>query len=251
MKKILKWVLRIVLGLVGLIVLLFVGIWITNDALPEGKQGAEAEALAQKIWTATHTSSWDSVGAISWNFGNRQRHLWDKERHLARVQWNEYVALVNINEKKGIAYKNGEKVEASENDKLVEKAWQLWVNDSFWLNAPSKIFDPGTSRTLVKMEDGSEALLVQYSSGGVTPGDAYLWLVDENGLPKAWRLWVQIVPIKGLEFSWSNWMETSEGASISQTHESKLFTLQLSDIKTGESPAALNNGVDPFTPLFE
>lgn len=251
MKKILRWALRILLAFIGLLIVLFIGVWIASDSYPKGEQGPAAEALAQKMAQATHKAAWDSVGAVCWNFANRQQHLWDKKRHLAKVQWKTYEVLVDINKKTGIAFKNGARVAEKDNTTLVEKAWKFWVNDSFWLNAPAKIFDPGTSRSFVKMEDGSDALLVQYSSGGATPGDAYLWLLDKNGRPKAWRLWVKIVPLKGLEFSWENWLRVNEGASISRTHASKLFTLELKDIKTAPSAAALNGGSDPFAALFE
>lgn len=251
MKKILKWVLRVLLGLVGLVVILFVGIWIASDPYPQGEQGPEADALAQKVWEATNKSAWDSVGAVCWNFGGRHKLLWDKKRHLARVQWNKNEVYVDINQKSGVAFQDGERVKDKKNDDLVISAWQWWVNDSFWLNAPAKIFDPGTSRSLVKMEDDSEALLVQYSSGGATPGDAYLWILDKNGRPKAWRLWVKIVPIKGFEFSWENWKKLSNGAEIAQTHASKLYTLEITDIQTAPSAAELNGGQDPFAILFE
>ncbi len=251
MKKIWKWIAGTLGIIVALVAILALVVWIVSEPMPQGKQGEKAETLAKKMADATQKAAWDSVGAVCWDFGGRQQHLWDKKRHLARVRWANFEVLVNINPKTGIAFENGKRVSAKKNDRLVEKAWKYWVNDSFWLNAPAKIFDPGTTRSLVTLDDGTEALLVQYASGGVTPGDAYLWILDENFRPKAWKLWVKIVPLKGLLFTWEDWMRTSEGAMIAQTHDSKLFTLRLSDIKTADTAAELNAGQDPFAPLFE
>jgi hypothetical protein len=49
--------------------------------------------------------------------------------------------------------------------------------------------DEGTTRSLVKNEDKTNGLLVSYASGGVTPGDAYLWKLDANGLPQSYKMW--------------------------------------------------------------
>ncbi|MEZ4952350.1 MAG: hypothetical protein R2825_02080 [Saprospiraceae bacterium] len=36
---------------------------------------------------------------------------------------------------------------------------------------------------------------MQYKTGGVTPSDSYVWLLDENGQPTAWKMWVSITSI--------------------------------------------------------
>ena len=74
-------------------------------------------------------------------------------------------------------------------DELLQRAWVHFANDGFWLAAPFKVRDPGTSRALVKTDDGRDALLVTYGSGGVTPGDAYLWHLGHDGLPTRYEMW--------------------------------------------------------------
>jgi hypothetical protein len=92
-----------------------------------------------------------------------------------------------------------------------------------------KVFDPGTRRGIVILEDGSEGLLVSYTSGGVTPGDHYLWILEASGLPKAWRMWVNIIPIGGLEFGWTDWT-APEGPRIARNHPSALFGVPIKDL---------------------
>lgn len=245
LKKVLKWA-AILLG--SLIAIALIAGWALNKKLPEAKEGPEAEALAEKMMKAVNCAAWDTIGAISWDFAGMNQHLWDKKRHYAQVEWGEGMrAIVDINKRTGKAYKNGEELSGEEAAMAVETAWKFWVNDSYWLNAPCKIMDGGTRRGIVEMENGTSGLLVSYDSGGATPGDKYLWELDENGKPLSYSMWVSILPIGGISFSWENW-QSYEGSLIASTHEGA-FSLQIVDIKTANTPAELNGGVDPFGEL--
>ena len=149
-----------------------------------------------------------------------------------------------------MAFQDGEQVEGKKSDKLIQKAWSFFANDSFWLNAPSKVFDEGTERRLVKLDDGSEALLITYKSGGVTPGDSYLWIVDENGLPTSWKMWVKVVPIGGLSTSWQDWTTTETGAKIALNHQfNDKIGVAITNLKTSKDLIAFGLKEDPFVVL--
>ena len=75
--------------------------------------------------------------------------------------------------------------------------------------------------------DGKSALLITYGGGGLTPGDAYLWLLDETMRPRAWRMWVSIIPLKGIESSWEGWTALPTGAWVATEHRMTGFTLRL------------------------
>ena len=98
--------------------------------------------------------------------------------------------------------------------------------------APYKVFDPGVVRSSVTTADNKEALLVTYTSGGSTPGDAYLWHFDTNGTPVRYQMWVNILPIGGLEASWSDWVTTSTGAQLPTFHKLLAFGLEIEGVKT-------------------
>ena len=68
---------------------------------------------------------------------------------------------------------------------------------------------------------------MRYASGGVTPGDAYLWELDEEGLPHSYRMWVSIIPIGGVEATWEDWITLPSGALIATRHEIGPKTLLL------------------------
>ena len=149
---------------------------------------------------------------------------------------------------KGIVKKSGVEVAQDEKQAYLDKAYSYWINDSFWLNPVAKFYDEGVTRSLVKYESDT-TLLVSYTQGGETPGDSYLWLVDENYQPKAWKLWVSIVPIKGIEFSWGNWEKMDSGVSISTEHKSTFFNINLTGVKAVKNVKDLFGNQDPFAEL--
>ncbi len=64
------------------------------------------------------------------------------------------------------------------------QAWAWFVNDSYWLLAPTKLFDPGVNRTL----DDEGRLVLTFGQVGLTPGDRYtLEVDDETGLVTGWE----------------------------------------------------------------
>lgn len=240
--------LSIIIGIVmGVLIALFL---IFNEPLPEGKQGNEADALAHKIWTAIDKSAWDSTGVVQWSFLDRHDFLWDKNRNWVQVKWSNYEVYVVLDELTGVAFQNGQQVEGKKADKLIRKAWSFFANDSFWLNAPAKVFDEGTERRLVAMENGDEALLITYKSGGVTPGDSYLWMLDENGLPTSWKMWVKVVPIGGLSTSWQDWTTTETGAKIALNHQfNDKIGVAITNLKTSKDLKTFGFTQDPFSIL--
>lgn len=237
----------------GFVLLLVIGlvvfIRVQSKPLPQGQVGEEADALAQEMLAWVNHDAWQNTGAIQWNFDDRQTHLWDKQRHLARVRWDNLEVLINLTTRKGRVFQAGEEISEGA-DALLEQAWAHWANDSFWLNPVSKVFDEGTTRALVEVEEGHRGLLLTYASGGVTPGDSYLWVVDASGQPVRWEMWVSILPIGGLQATWDDWRTLENGLKISQKHDLGIFVLDITDVAAASSAAELENGIDPFARLF-
>ncbi len=239
---------KILLTIIILITVGLVFFFIVDEPVPQGKKGKEAELLADKMLNAINYDDWQNTEIIAWEFPGGHLHTWDKKRHFARVQWDDYTVVFQIDSLKGLAYKNGEQVSSSEASDLIQTAWEYWANDSFWLNAPAKIRDGGTERQLVELENGEQALLVLYHGGGVTPGDKYLWGLDENHLPVYCKMWVSIIPVGGVKFSWEDWQTLSTGAKIAQSHKG-IIGLELKNIRAGKTVRALFPESDPFSEL--
>lgn len=245
--KVAKWG-ALVIG--GLLALLIVTGWILHEPRPRGTPGSEAEVMARRMEEAVDVEAWERTGAVRWTFAGTHDHLWDRERGLVRVRWDENEVLVHAGEATGRAYRDGREVGGAEGQGLVEDAYSRFINDSFWLNPIAKLRDRGVTLATVELEDGGTGLLVDYSSGGLTPGDAYLWVVDDDGLPEAWRMWVSVIPIGGVETTWEGWTSLPTGARIARRHVGPLgLTLELSNVEGAETLEELVDGPDPFAPL--
>jgi len=221
-----------------------------HEPRPEGQPGPEADALARSLEAAVHKKDWDRTNVVRWSFFEKHHYVWDKQRGLVELEWGESRALFRTADQSGRVWSKGTEQTGEDREQALRAAYTYWINDSFWLNPVVKLFDPGVERGLVKLDDGTDALLITYTSGGVTPGDAYLWIPGPDGLPKAWRMWVRIIPIGGIEATWEGWVELSTGAKISTQHRAAghLMTF-ITDLAGAESLDAL--GVDPglFDPI--
>ncbi|MCB0566044.1 MAG: hypothetical protein KDD01_16865 [Phaeodactylibacter sp.] len=243
MRKVLKWIGGIIAGIlvVGAIAALAV-----HEPLPQGEAGPEADRLARQMLAATHKEAWDSTHYVRWTFPGGHHYVWDKFRQLVQVEWDDKKVVLRTFDQSGKAWEGGVEQQGVAAEKLLKKAWIFFCNDSFWLNAPSKAFDPGTSRSLVELEDGRKGLLVSYSGGGVTPGDAYLWELDEAGLPTSWKMWVSVLPIGGIEISWEEWVTLETGAKLATRHKVGFVTIEVENVRGGGSLAAIGIREGPF-----
>ncbi len=245
---------KVVISIIVLLMVLVGWYSFSNEPVPESitqkslfEQTTPADDLANKMLKAINKEAWDNIHFVQWTFRDKRHFVWDKYKHLVQVRWKKYVVVINPNTSQGIAYDEGELKEGKEADKLVTKAIDAFNNDSFWLNAPSKIFDSGTERSIVDHK-GADALMVKYTTGGSTPGDSYLWILDGEGLPVAWKMWVSNIPIGGMKLSWEEWT-AYDGAMLSQFHKADLFDVRISNIKTGASLADLGIEQDIFDRL--
>lgn len=249
MKKLrgaLKWS---AVALLALVVAATIAFFVVDEPRPTGREGADADALATRLEKAVDVEAWRRTGAVRWSFAGKRSHLWDRERDLVRVRWSDVEVLLRTQERTGIAYRSGNEVPGEVGTALVEEAYAGWINDSFWLNPIAMFRGEGVSRAAVQLENGDEGLLISYSSGGLTPGDAYLWLAGEDGLPQAWRMWVSIIPVGGVETSWEGWQTLATGARIATRHVGPFgLTLELTNVEGAATLAELVED-DPFAAL--
>ncbi|MDZ7878857.1 MAG: hypothetical protein U5L45_14345 [Saprospiraceae bacterium] len=219
MKKLFKVIAYLLLTV---IIVLAAAYFKYNDKRPVGIKGEKAEALAQKMMQAVNKSAWDTTRFVSWTSRGGNTLVWDKTNNFVQVEWKKNKVLLDAHKQTGKAWENQTEVtDPAEAQALIQSAYKIFINDAFWLNPIAKFYDEGVERSIVTLADGREGLLVSYSMGGETPGDAYLWLADANGVPTAWQMWVNILPIGGLEFSWEDWLTLPTGAKIAMQHKTK------------------------------
>lgn len=224
-----------ILGVLLLLALLALGAIyaIYNEKMPEGQSGPEADALAQKMLTSLNYEHYKNTRFLEWSYRDgANQYQWDKKNGTVTVKWDEYkVQLDLIATESSLAFKNGERLNENDSEDVIAKAMDYFNNDSFWLVAPYKVFDEGTSRSIVPLEDGLNGLLVTHTSGGSTPGDSYLWMLQPSGFPKSFKMWVKIIPIGGIEATWDEWLVAESGAFLPKSHEIGPFTLSMGNVK--------------------
>ncbi|MDO7171159.1 hypothetical protein [Mariniflexile sp. AS56] len=233
-KKIVKIIIGILVFITLPSILLFGFLYFKyNEELPPGITGHEADALAHKMLNALDHEAFENTNYIEWTFKRRHLFKWNKNENICEVYWKKYKVILHLNDpSKNKAYEQNVKVaDADSSIELIEKATSYFNNDSFWLVAPYKVFDTGTERRLVNLENNKKALLLTYTSGGTTPGDSYLWHLDEEGKPTSFQMWVDILPISGLTATWNDWVTTESGAQLPSFHKFGVFGLDITNLK--------------------
>jgi hypothetical protein len=235
-KKILKIITGVIVFLTLPSLLLFGFLYFKyNEDLPKGISGKDADALAYNMLKALDFEAYKNTNHLEWTFKKRRHYELDKVNNICEVSWKVNKVVLDLNDhSQSKVYIHGFRNESDMAKELLAKALKYYYNDSFWVLAPYKVFDEGTERKLVKTANHKDALLVTYNSGGSTPGDSYLWLLDKDFKPKAFKMWTSLLPIDGIEASWNDWTTTESGAQLPTFHKLLFFGLEITDIKTSE-----------------
>ena len=236
---------RKVLYIIGTTLMLVItGCALSHRPLPTPTKSGNQ--LATQIEHSINKKAWEQTGIIAWTFAGAQ-HIWDKSRELHRYTRGHNTVLHSLSGKGGIYLRNGKRQQKSQ--KWIEKAYDAWINDSFWLNPLVKFQDEGVDLKTMTYDE-EQVLVVHFASGGNTPGDTYMWFTDENFRPKMWRMWVSIVPIGGTSISWEGWIQLSTGAWISTQHKAGPVMLELSHVQGAKHWSELFD-TDPFEALVQ
>ena len=218
---------KVTLALIVISLGLFLVIQLLSKPLPESITGPEADQLARDVQAALNISGYETLDQIQFSFRDHH-YLWNKIEERVLVSWEGYQVDLILSEIENSKIVQGDK--NSNRADLIEKAKAYFYNDSYWLVAPFKFFDPGVIRSLVETDNGNKALLITHTSGGVTPGDSYLWYFDENLVPTHFELWVSIIPIKGVSATWSSWV-SKEDVLFSTFHKLGPLEITIGDLK--------------------
>lgn len=171
-----------------------------------------ADSVAYRLMQAHGADALASAPYLRFNFGIDTpdgervvaRHFWDRMSGEYRVEWeggadSSYVALVNVQEVEdqrpdGTVYLNGEELSGTEGEEARQEAYGRFINDTYWLLAPLKTFDPGVSRSYVADSSTAEHDVIQLTFGdvGLTPGDQYwLYVSTETDRLDRWAFHLQ------------------------------------------------------------
>lgn len=149
---------------------------------------AEAILIADDVMEAMGGyENWKETRYISWTFFGRRSLLWDKWTGNVRIEIpkTKEVILVNVNDSTGQAMLNGQVMteKNSLQDKYLNKAITIWINDSYWLVMPFKLKDSGVTlkyKGIAKTLDSTTTKMLQltFDNVGLTPEHKYNVYVD-------------------------------------------------------------------------
>ena len=164
----------------------------SNPAAPgfnAAASDAKAIALADSVMLAMGgRKAWDQTRYLAWNFFGRRHLLWDKHTGRVRIsmQNDSTVYLVNIKDESGQIKQNGIKfTQVDSLKKYLERAKNIWINDSYWLVMPYKLKDSGVTLKYLgqdTMIGGKQAEVLQltFEDIGKTPENKYLVYVNPS-----------------------------------------------------------------------
>jgi len=175
---------------------------IINDSTEEASgfdaslSDSRAVALADSVVAASGgIKTYNKTRYISWNFLGVRDLLWDKHTGLVRIAFPREGSIykVNVIADTGQVMLNNKRIKDSDSlEFYIDKAKQMWVNDSYWLIFPFKLKDPGVQLTYLGRDTTNtgaqaEVIALTFDNVGFTPQNKYLAYINpETYLISQW-----------------------------------------------------------------
>ncbi len=181
---------------------------------PTPQSDARAVAIAGQVMEKMGgQEAWDNTRYISWSFFGRRTHYWDKWTGSHRIESDGLVVLLNANTREGRAWQDGREIsDPTALAETLERAYGMWINDTYWMFMPYKLLDPGVELAYVgeqQMADGrsSEVLQLTFESVGLTPQNRYLvFVASDTGLIEQWSYFRDASDTEpGFTAPWESW----------------------------------------------
>lgn len=220
-----------------------------------------ADSLAMRTYEAIGgPEAWQRLPGLRFDFaiergGDRSlvaKHLWNRETgdyRLERTTDNgTEVTLFNVNTREGSAYRDGEALNDEATAEALETAYQRYINDTYWLMAPAKLFDAGVNRSVARDSSSAayDVLHLTFGDVGLTPDDRYwLYISTETDRVERWAFILQNNPDADPSFfAWTDYVTLAAPSGDIQVAQRKASAAE-------EGPAILTDNVavrTTFTP---
>jgi len=163
-----------------------------NPAAPgflQMESDPQAIQIADEVMAAMGgRAAWDAVDTLAWNFFGKRDLVWNKHSGDVTITNPDEKSELTINVFTGKGTAKYKEQEVTHPDSLkmdIEKAMNIWINDSYWLAMPFKLKDSGVRLKYLGEEnttDGQPAdkLELTFFETGNTPGNKYHVYVDKK-----------------------------------------------------------------------
>jgi hypothetical protein len=187
----------------------------------------KGEAIADALYKASGGENWRKVKRIQFTFNVEQdgkqllsaKHDWDVVGQTDTVIWGGKTATVTLNR--------------AVFDEESKYAFERWTNDAYWLLAPLKVRDPGTTVTAAGPgaagTDEFDVIQLKFGSVGLTPNDVYNLYVDrDTHLLRRWDYMPSLD--KKITGTWEGYKDFG-GLMLSTEHQFGDKRITFTDIK--------------------
>ena len=214
----------------GLLVLLL----LVTAVLRGEERDAKADAVGKELIAALGgEAAWQKARQLRFDFvvereGRRVAsfsHSWDRYTGDYRVSGTDkagapFTVYFNVNTRAGSVFVNGKPAEGEARESLLKAAYGRFINDTYWLLAPWKIFDPGVRLAYdgeKPCPDGGacDVLKLSFENVGLTPKDVYwLWITRQGRRMVQWQYVLGGASEEPTTALWKDW-ESFSGVSLS------------------------------------
>lgn len=149
----------------------------------------DAIKIADEVMVAMGgRAAWDAVDTLAWNFFGFRNLVWSKKSGEVTITIPNQEAILNVNINTGRGSAKYGPWQINNPDTLeinLQKAMNIWLNDSYWLAMPFKLKDTGVKLKYLgddTTEDGlaADKLEMTFLNVGNTPGNKYHVYVDKK-----------------------------------------------------------------------
>jgi hypothetical protein len=226
-------------------------------AAPLSAEDARATAVVKAMIDAMGgTSAWDHARYFHFDFtvvrsGKKVAsfsHSWDRWTGRYRVEGEDahgvpWKAWFNVNTREGDYWVNGARTEGEARAKGLEDAYGRFINDTYWLLAPWKIFDPGVHLEYVgEVKDdrgrACDEIKLSFDNVGLTPKDVYWMDVDKSShLMDEWKFVLNGGTDPPTLVEWNDWRKFGGiSLSVSKPILGKPAEIRFENLQVSETP---------------
>jgi hypothetical protein len=226
-------------------------------AAPLSAEDARATAVGKAMIDAMGgTSAWDHARYFHFDFtvvrsGKKVAsfsHSWDRWTGRYRVEGEDahgvpWKAWFNVNTKEGDYWVNGARTEGEARAKGLEDAYGRFINDTYWLLAPWKVFDPGVHLEYVgEVKDdrgrSCDEIKLSFDNVGLTPKDVYWMDVDKSShLMDEWKFVLNGGTDPPTLVEWNDWRKFGGlSLSVSKPILGKPAEIRFENLQVSETP---------------
>ena len=204
-------------------------------AAAQQQRDAKADAVGRELIEALGgMPAWEKAREFRFDFvverdGKalaRFSHAWDRYTGDYRLRGTDkagapYEVYFNVNTRDGKVFVNGRPADPAASKDMLETAYGRFINDSYWLLAPWKMFDPGVHLAYDAEkpcpEGGTcDVLRLSFEENvGLTPRDLYwIWITRDGRRMVQWQYVLGGAKEEPTTALWKDWQKFS-GVSLS------------------------------------